>query len=148
MNLLRVFWVWFENFYKCLYQCLGPGSGAVGSPRFWLPGSGSAKICGSTDPDPRGKISTKNCKKKFTLTTQIWTIEKREIIKISWFLNGSPSIRIKISEKNKTKNFENVALIKNSVNFIEITWIWIPIRILIRIHFFPVRIQDPDPHPN
>ena len=27
-------------------------------------GSESAKICGSTDPDPRGKISTKNCKKK------------------------------------------------------------------------------------
>ena len=30
-------------------------------------GSESAKICGSTDPDPRGKISTKNCKKKFVL---------------------------------------------------------------------------------
>ena len=30
-----------------------------GSARFWLPGSGSAKICGSTDPDPRDKISTK-----------------------------------------------------------------------------------------
>ena len=24
--------------------------------------SGSAKICGSTDPDQRGKIATKNCK--------------------------------------------------------------------------------------
>jgi len=45
-----------------VYQSLG--SGSVGSARFWLPGSGSAKICGSTDPDPRGKISTKNCKKK------------------------------------------------------------------------------------
>jgi len=44
-------------------QCLG--SGSVRSERFWLPGSGSgsAKICGSTDPDLRGKISTKNCKK-------------------------------------------------------------------------------------
>jgi len=31
---------------------------------FGPPASGSAKICGSTDPDPRGKISTKNCKKK------------------------------------------------------------------------------------
>ena len=31
----------------------------IGSARFWLPGSryGSAKIYGSTDPDPRGKIS-------------------------------------------------------------------------------------------
>ena len=45
-------------------QCLGYGSGSVGSARFWLPGSGSAKICGSTDPDPRGKISIKNWKKK------------------------------------------------------------------------------------
>jgi len=45
-------------------------------------------------PDPRGKISTKNCKKTF---------EKREIIKISSFLNGSSSFRINISEKNKTK---------------------------------------------
>ena len=36
------------------------------------------------DPDPRGKISTKNCnKKKFTLETQVLTIEKSEIIKIS-----------------------------------------------------------------
>ena len=31
---------------------------------FYL-GSGSAIICGSTNPDPRGKISTKNCKKTF-----------------------------------------------------------------------------------
>ena len=44
----------------------------------------SAKICGSTDPDLRGKISTKNCKKNFfTPKTQIRTFEKREIIKIS-----------------------------------------------------------------
>ena len=50
--------------YPYKLQCLG--SGFVGSARFWLPGSGYAKICGSTDPDPdpRGKISIKNCKKK------------------------------------------------------------------------------------
>ena len=40
-------------------QCLG--SGSVGSTIFWLAGSESAKICGSTDPDPRGKKTTKNC---------------------------------------------------------------------------------------
>jgi len=45
-----------DNIGKCNMQCLGSGSGSVGSARFWLPGSGSAKICGSTDPDPRGKI--------------------------------------------------------------------------------------------
>ena len=43
-------------------QCLG--SIFVGSARFCLPGSGSTKICGSTDPDPRAKISTKKCEKK------------------------------------------------------------------------------------
>ena len=48
------------------------------------------------DPDPRGKISTKNCKKKISLKTQIRTIEKREIIKIFWFLNGSSSFIMKI----------------------------------------------------
>ena len=60
----------FRNFIKCL------GSGSVGSARFWVPGSGtgSTKICGSTDPDP-----TKSCKKKTTLKTQILTIEKRDL---------------------------------------------------------------------
>ena len=42
--------------YPYKLQCLG--SGFVGSARFWLPGSGYAKICGSTDPDP--KTETKN----------------------------------------------------------------------------------------
>ena len=42
----------------------------------------------STDPDPRGKISTKiNKNKLFTPITYIWTVEK--MIKISLFLNGS-----------------------------------------------------------
>ena len=41
-----------------LNQCLGCGS--VGSAIFWLLGSGFAKRCGFTDPDPRGKISIKN----------------------------------------------------------------------------------------
>ena len=73
-----------------LKKCLG--SGSVGSPRFWLSESGSAKICGSTYPDPRGKISTKNCNKQnLTLKAQIWNIEKRELIQISWFLNGLSS---------------------------------------------------------
>ena len=37
---------------------------------------------------------------------------KKKIIKISSFLNGSSSFRIKISEKNKTK-FLNYFLLKN-----------------------------------
>jgi len=80
-----------------LIQCLG--SGSVGSARFWLPGSGSAKICGSTDPDPRGKISTKNCKKTFLLLKPKSELLKKENIQIFSFLNGSSSFRIKISEK-------------------------------------------------
>ena len=48
-------------------------------------GSGSAKICGSMDPDPRGKISTKNYKKKITPKTQIWTFEKERLYKFPHF---------------------------------------------------------------
>jgi len=78
---------------KRILQCLGSGSVR------------SAKICGSTDPDSRGKISTKNCKKKtFLLLKPKSKVLKKEIIKISFLiLNG---FRIKISEKNKTKNLQ------------------------------------------
>ena len=64
-----------------------------------LPGSGSAKIGGSTYPDPKTEK-----KIVFSPKPQILTFQKREIIKISSFLNGSSSFRIKISEKNKTEN--------------------------------------------
>jgi len=40
--------------------------------------------------------------------------ESKEIIKISSFLNGSSSFRIKISEKNKTKNLKIFLLNKFS----------------------------------
>ena len=50
------------------------------------------------DPDPqkysdpririRGAKYQQKTAKKITLKPQIWAIEKREIIKISWFLNG------------------------------------------------------------
>jgi len=43
------------------------GSGSVGSARFWLLGPGSAKVCGSTDLDPKGKIATKKLQKNLTL---------------------------------------------------------------------------------
>ena len=52
------------------------------------------------------KYQPKTERKKITLKTQIWNIKKREIIKISWFLNGSSSFSIKISETNKTKNLK------------------------------------------
>ena len=110
-----------------LNQCLGSGSA-----RLWLPRSGSAQICGSTDPDPRGKIWTKSCKKKFTLKTQIWTIAKREIIK-NFLISES---LIKLKHKNRrtkiTKNLKILLYLKKSENFMEITW--------IRVYLFPVRI--------
>ena len=53
------------------------------------------KICGSTDPDPRGKISTKICKKSFLLPNTKSELLKREIIKVSSFLNGSSSFSTK-----------------------------------------------------
>ena len=64
-------------------QCLG----SVGSARFWLPGSGSAKTCGSTNPDPRGKISTKNCKKKLiTLKPKFEKKDYKNFLISEWFI--------------------------------------------------------------
>ena len=77
----------------------------LGSARFWLPGSGSgsAKICGSTDPDPRDNISTKTAKKTFLLLKpKSELLKKIRDYKIYSFLNGSSNFRIKIS-KNKIK---------------------------------------------
>ena len=44
-------------------------------------------------------INQKLQENNFTLKTQIWTIEKRDIRKISWFLNGSSSFGIKIRQQ-------------------------------------------------
>ena len=88
-------------------QCLRSGSWIRRILVSWIR---IRKIFGSTDPDPRGKISTKNPNLNF------W---KKKIIKISSILNGLSSFRIKISEKK-------------SVNLNEMTWI----RIWIRINFF------------
>ena len=64
--------------WKSLFRCLGSESESrfVGFSRFWLPGSRSAEICGSTDPDLRGKISTKNCTKKLLPNpkSELWTM--------------------------------------------------------------------------
>ena len=72
------------------------------------------------------KLKKKNL---FTPKTQIFTFEKREIIKISLFLNG---FRIKIREQIKWKfsKFQRYDLDPDSDPF------------------YPVRIQDPNPHQN
>ena len=70
------------------------------------------------------KYQPKAAKKIFTRKTENWTIDKRGIIKISWFLNGLSSFSIKKSEKiRQICKFVNFTLLKNSVNFKEITWI-------------------------
>ena len=71
------------------FQCLG--SGSVGSARFWLPGSRSAKICRSTDPDPsqgakkRPKTATKKRPKTATKKPKSELLNKREIKKFPDF---------------------------------------------------------------
>ena len=90
-------------------------------------------IPGSTDSDPRGKVSTKNCKKN-VLKTQICAIDKRFIVKISWFLNGSSSFSMEISEKIKTKNLK-ILLCKISskifYSYIKIKWILITLSYIL-----------------
>jgi len=54
----------------------------------------------------RRKISAKNCKKNLYSQNPNLNYWKKEIIKMSWFLNGSLSFSIKISEQTKTKNLK------------------------------------------
>ena len=54
--------------------------------------------------DPRGKISTKTAiKRVLLLKPKSEPFKKREIIKMSSFLNGSSSFKIKVSKKMKEK---------------------------------------------
>ena len=95
---------YFLHFLECIKQCLG--SGSVGST------SKSAKICGSTDPDSRGKtqnINQKLQKKIYSQNPNLNYSKKR-------LLNGSSSLSIKISEKTD-KKFENFALLKKFSKF-------------------------------
>ena len=48
-------------------QCEKFGSGG-GSATFWVSGSECAKICKSTDPDPKCKILNKKTVKKISLS--------------------------------------------------------------------------------
>ena len=69
---------------------------------------------GFLDPDPQERIRIKRAKYQQNTEknySQITTIEKRDIIKTSLFLNGSSSFSPKISEK-KDKKFENSTLLK------------------------------------
>ena len=65
--------------------------------------------------DPRIRIQgVKYQKKSVLLQNPKSELMKKKIIKISSFLNGSSSFRIKISEKNKTKNLKIFLLNKFS----------------------------------
>ena len=62
-----------EVIFICFKQCIG--SGAVGSTGFRLPGSGSAKLCGSTDP---AKYQLKHAKNKILLSKSKSELKKRD----------------------------------------------------------------------
>ena len=47
------------------------------------------KICGSTEPDPRGKISTKDCKKQLLLSKFYFLVGSRIWIKMKRILSTS-----------------------------------------------------------
>ena len=106
-NYLLLLEEWF-----ILNQCLG--SRSVGTARVWLSGSRFAKKCGSTIPDPGGKISTKNCKKKFTLNPILNFLKMRDYKKKSWSLNSSS-----FSTKEEENNLAILLCLKNSVNLEE-----------------------------
>ena len=67
-------------------QCWGSGSGSVGSATFWVSRSWSAKICGWTDPDSRGKISTSLLITKFYKINE-WIKFKLELDSKQWFFS-------------------------------------------------------------
>ena len=52
---LKCFEICSSQFLDPQNQCLGSGFGSVGSARFWLPGSGSAKIQGANLNQKRQK---------------------------------------------------------------------------------------------
>ena len=82
------------------------------------------------DPDQKGKMSTKNCKKK------LLSEPKREIDKF-FIAEGSSSFRMKISKKKQKINSKILLLFKKSVVLKEM--------FMTRIHLFSERIQDPGP---
>ena len=83
------------------------------------------------DPDQKGKMSTKNCKKK------LLSEPKREIDKKFFIAEGSSSFRMKISKKKQKINSKILLLFKKSVVLKEM--------FMTRIHLFSERIQDPGP---
>ena len=91
--------------------------------KFWLPESGFAKICGSTDSDPMAK-SQQKIAKNTNLQFKLLNKEK------CWMV--FQVVALTISEKNI-----NIKLLRQLINpepdF---------------DHLFYVRIQDPDPHQN
>ena len=105
---------------KCTVVCLG----SVGSARFWLPGSGSAKTCVSRD-----KMSIKNCKKNLFLLSifKYEPMKNRLIIIISWFLLNGANFNMKESEKTRQKIWKFCFVKKKSANLKEMTWIRIRI---------------------
>ena len=69
-------------------------SGSVGSATFWRPGSGSTKIYGYMDPDPRVRSKYQQKTKP-----ELELLKKDRLTKISLSLKRLSSLSSKISEK-------------------------------------------------
>ena len=86
-------------------QCLG--SGNVRSATVWLPGSGSGKICGSTNLDQGKKLKPNP---NMLLSKHKLKFLTNNITKVSKLLNVSFSLTKKIREERKM--FENFSCVK------------------------------------
>ena len=115
----------FKHFYNSGKPCFPYFTAVLRIRIRWIRKILAEKLCGSTDPDPSGKISTKNCKKKlFYSWTQIWTFKNKRDYKN--FLISEWFIKFYLIERTeKIKKF-NFFCLKNLINLNEMT----------RIHFF------------
>ena len=98
-------------------------------PTFWLPGSRSTKLCGSTDPDPSVKLNF-------------------ELLRKEIFKNYHISLRcLKFQNKNKRKirGKKPPKLFLCSINQ---KILQKNVQDLNQDPFSPLRIYDPDPHQN
>ena len=87
------------------------------------------------------KYQPKTAKKNFLLQNPNLNLRKKKdyttFLISEWYIN---------KRKQVIQNIWKFCVVKNSVNFKEITWIWIRIRIWI--NFFQCGSHDPDPHLN
>ena len=111
IGLFKIIWAW---------------SVGNGFSPFWLPRSGFAKICRSTDPVIQGTKYQQKMLGNFFLSNPKSELLKKKYLRSSLFLNSSSSLVLK--QENKFKNSTFVKVNKYILKKIFTTW--------ILIHFF------------